>query len=112
MGLSWLGFISVYFLTIRFTNSVITLNSIISIVIICIYNYIFICDVLNKNNNKTFIETFKKYSIIGIPLCIIALVFSFASAVPVSSFGIALFWGVALMAIYNLVITKNLRDEN
>lgn len=112
MSISWIGFISAYLLLLKFTNSVITMNSIISIIIICAYDYIFLCNLLSKKNNKSFGETLKRFIIIGIPLCIISLAFSFAGILTVSSFGIALFWGIALMVLYNLVITKNLHDEN
>ena len=112
MGISWLGFISTFLLLLRFTNSMITMNSVISIIIVCIFDYIFLCDLLNKKNTNTFNEKLKKYCIIGIPMYLIAIIFSFASTVTVSSFGIALFWGLVLMIAYNFVITKNLRDED
>ena len=111
MGISWLGFISTFLLLLRFTNSMLTMNSVIAIIIICIFDFIFLCELLSKKNSQTFNEKLKKYCIIGIPMCLIAIVFAFANVVTISSFGIALFWGLALMVAYNFVITKNLRDE-
>ena len=111
MGISWLGFISLFLLILRFTNSIISMNGIIGIIIVCIFDYIFLNAVLHNKQNKTFNEILTNYSIIGIPLYIVAIVFSFASMVPVSSLGIVMFWGSVLMIAYNFVITKNLLDE-
>ena len=109
-GISWLGFIAFYLLILRFTNSIITMNSIIAIMIVCVFNYIFLVSMLSNKENKSFVEVLKRYIILGIPMFIIALVLTFASMTPVSSFAIALFWGCALMIAYNYIITKNLYD--
>ncbi len=111
MGASWLGFIATYLIVLRFTNSVISMNSIIGIAIICIFEYLFLNAVLHNKHNSTFNKILANYSIIGIPMYIIAIAFSFASIIPVSSFGIVLFWGSALMPAYNFIITKNLYSE-
>ena len=110
MGIAWLGFISAFLLVLRLTNSIISYNSIIAIIFTCIFEFIFVHAILNNKDNKEFNEIAKSFSIIGIPICIVAIIFTFASLVPVSSFGIALFWGSALMIAYNIVITKNLYD--
>ncbi|MBR6033396.1 MAG: hypothetical protein IKP28_01395 [Clostridia bacterium] len=111
IGISWIGFIGMFLLLIRYSNSVITINSIVGMVVICIYQYVFLNAVLSNKQNRSFKEILAKYSIYAIPLYIIAVIFTFASKLAVNSFGMALFWGSAIMAVYNLLITKNLIDE-
>ncbi len=111
VGLSWIGFIGLYLLVLRYTNSIITINSIIGILVICIYQYILLNAILHNKFNRSFKEILTKYAINAIPMFVIAIIFTFASKSVVSSFGIVLFWGSAIMAIYNLIITKNLIDE-
>ena len=110
ISIAWLGFISTYMLLLRFTNSVISMNSIIAIILICASDFIFLHSVLRNKENKSFIDLLKRYAIIGIPMYIFAFILSFASTIPVSSFAIALFWGCVLMFVYNYIITKNLYD--
>ena len=111
LGLSWIGFIACLLLVLRFTNSIISLNSIVATVIICVFDYIFLNAILHNKKGRAFKEIMVNYAMIGIPMYIIAVVFTFARMTTVSSFGIALFWGSILMMIYNLVITKNLHED-
>ena len=41
----------------------------------------------------------------------ISFIFAFSGMIVVSSFGIALFWGVAIMMAYNFVVTKTLVED-
>jgi hypothetical protein len=50
----------------------------------------------------------KDFTLKAIPLFIIAIVFSFINLTSTSSFGMVMFWGLTLIEIYNLIITKNL----
>ena len=51
-------------------------------------------------------ETYKHFFTRTIPICIMSIAFSFAKWIPISSFGMILFWGLAIIAIYNISITK------
>ena len=43
-----------------------------------------------------------------IPIAILAITFCFMGWIPTSSFGMVMFWGITLIIIYNLLVTKNL----
>lgn len=110
-GISWIGFIASFLLIIRYTNSVLSLNSVVGIVIVCVFDYIFLNAALHNKSGKTFNEVMINYGVIGIPMYIVAVIFTFASIVPISSLGIVLFWGSILMAAYNLFVTKQILEE-
>ena len=62
--------------------------------------------------NKATVETYKKFFNIVLPICILSIVFCFVKWVPISSFGMILFWGFVIIAIYNAVITRSLLKVN
>lgn len=109
-GISWIGSLAVLLLVIRYTNCIISANSLVAIAIIYVFEYIFLNAVLNNKQGKTFNEIIIHYTILAIPMYIIALVFAFGNTIPVSSFGMVLFWGSVLMFAYNVLVTKNLID--
>ena len=53
-------------------------------------------------------ETYKEFFITILPICIAVITFCFAGWTPISSFGMVMFWGIVLIAIYNFIITNNL----
>lgn len=116
-GIAYIGLTATYLLLIRYTNVIISIESIFGIAIMLILNYIFTFMLLNnikikedKENivNKSIIETYTKFFIRIIPICIMTVAFCFIKWIPISSFGMISFWGLALIAIYNAVITRNL----
>lgn len=109
-GISWIGFVAVVLLVLRYTNSIITANTLIAIAIVTVFNYIFMNALLHNKEEKRWKEIWLHYAILGIPMYIIAIVFSFGTILPISSFGIALFWASATMLIYNSVVTKNILE--
>ena len=103
-----IGFIALLNLVIRYTEVYVTLNSIIAFISVIILNYIFMILLLlehNKNEilKEAFLNTMKKYYLTIIPICIIALVFTFVSNIIISSIGMILFWGLFIQAIYNAI---------
>ena len=58
--------------------------------------------------NEVVLNTYKEFFIKLIPIIIISIVFCFASWTNLSSFGMIMFWGLVLIAIYNVLITKTL----
>ncbi len=110
-GIAFVGYIATYLLIVRYTNSFVTVNSIIAIIIACVYNYIFIVNILRNKSSETFNENYTKYAISGIPMYVISIIFAFSKMTVVSSFGTALFWGSILMLAYNYVITKSLLED-
>lgn len=113
-GISYVGLVALYLLLIRYANVVISIESIFGILTILILNYIFTVMILNnieKNNNivnKATLETYKKFFGRIIPICLITIVFCFIKWIPISSFGMITFWGLIMIATYNVVITRSL----
>lgn len=116
-GISYVGLAAIYMLLIRYANVTISIESIFGIIIMLILNYIFTLILLNnikkiskdkKENivNKATIETYKKFFVRIIPICIMVIAFCFVKWIPISSFGMISFWGLAIIAIYNAIITR------
>ena len=118
-GISYIGLTALYLLLIRYTNVIISIESIFGVTIVMILNYIFIFKLLENIKkiskekaenivNKAIIETYKRFFSRVIPICIIAIVFCFVKWIPMSSFGMILFWGLVIIVIYNILITRNI----
>ena len=122
-GIAYVGLSAVYMLVVRYTNVTISIESIAGIIIVLILNYIFTTMFLNKIEElnkekaenimkKATGETYKKFYLRIIPICIMAIAFSFIKWVPISSFGMITFWGIVIIAIYNAIITRYLLKAN
>lgn len=116
-AISYLGLASIFVLLIRYANVVLSLEGIFGIVVILVLNYLFVNKLLSKLKEETLSkdivnsktkETYKQYFIKIIPIIIAIITFCFAGWEPISSFGMIMFWGVALIAVYNIIITSNL----
>ena len=118
-GFAYIGLVAIYLLIIRYTNVAISLEGAYGILVILILNYIFINMLLKKIKNQSKKptkeevnlaekETFKEFFIKIVPICIAIIVFCFVQWTPISSFGMVMFWGIALIAIYNYIVTDSL----
>lgn len=106
-GISLIGYIAILTLVLRYTNVVITINGIIALVLSTILNYILILKLLNSEK-ETYKKEILKFILTLVPVFIIAVVFTFNNWLPIFSFGMIMFWGVAISLIYNLTITRAL----
>lgn len=104
-AISYIGFIALYLLILRYTNVVISIEGIFGIGMILVLNYIFLYQLLAKENKK---EVYKKYFITILPIIIMVIAFCFIKWIPIASFGMVMFWGILLIAIYNAIVTNNL----
>lgn len=118
-GFAYIGLSALYMLLVRYANVVISIESIFGIIIMLILNYIFTFMLLVKINinikekkenivNKATIETYTKFFNRIIPICIMIIAFCFVKWIPISSFGMIAFWGLAMIAVYNAVVTRAL----
>ena len=116
---SYVGLMSILLLVIRYANVVLSMEGIFGIAIVLILNYIFVNKFLNKlkDNRKDLSkeevikankETYKEFFIRIIPVIIMVIAFSFVQWTPISSFGMVMIWGIALIAAYNVIFTNNL----
>ena len=122
--LASLGFMilsALYALIIRYTTVMISIEGIFGIALTLIINYIFVNKLLSKINeykkdeklknvvlDKATNATYKEIFLRIIPICIMVVSFCFINWVPISSFGMTAFWGILLIAVINILITKNL----
>lgn len=118
-GIAYIGLAAIYMLIVRYTNVTISIESIFGIIVTLILNYIFTTKLLenikeiNKTENENIVnkstkETYKKFFIKIIPICIMVIAFCFIKWIPISSFGMITFWGLTIIAIYNVAITRTL----
>lgn len=118
-GISYIGLSALYLIAIRYTNVTISIDSIFAIGIILILNYIFtnmlLSDIRKMNDSKvenavgkSVSETYKKFFMRIIPICVVVITFCFANWIPMNSFGMTAFWGIVIIAIYNAIITNGL----
>ncbi len=117
-AVSLIGFVALLLLVLRYTNVTLTMEGMIAIVIAVVLDFIFIVYLLNlikRQDSKTAAEashTFKEALIktlfIFIPVAITAIILCFAGWLPIYSFGMVAFWGVLLIVLYNLIITRTL----
>ena len=109
---AYVGLASIFLILIRYANVILSLEGIFGIVIILILNYLFINKLLSKYKKETdsdkLKETYKEFFIKIMPICIAVITFCFISWAPISSFGMVMFWGILLIAVYNFIITNQL----
>ena len=112
-SISCLGFIALLSLLIRYTNVMITIEGIGAIILAVIFNIKLNQMMLNKTKimdvvSEAVTSSYKELFIKLVPVMIITIVFCFSGWTNLSSFGMIMFWGLVLMAIYNIVVTKTL----
>lgn len=115
--ISYIGYIAVLLLIVRFTNLVITLEGIGAVLALGVLNYVVLIYLLNKlskaeQNIAEYKNVFNKSILTTIfalvPAMIIGIVLCFAMWLPAYSFGTIIFWGLLIMPIYNLLIIRTL----
>ena len=111
--ISYMGYVAILLLALRIFNIVITLEGICAVVVSMILNYILLAYLLNTLKKVDFVEyksTFNKaflsIILVLVPILIIGVVLCFAAWMPAFSFGTVLFWGILIMMLYNVSITK------
>jgi preprotein translocase subunit SecD len=114
-SISYAGLVAVFLLLIRYTNVEITLQGLVSALLVFIFNYVFTYILLKKNKQykddedvNVMKETCKEFVLKAMPVLVLSIVFCFANWQPISSFGMLMFWGLALILIYNVIVTKSL----
>lgn len=110
-AISYIGLASLLMLTIRYTNVVVSIEGIFGIAIIFILNYILVNKLVSnikKEDKQTYKEIYKEFFIKILPIIIMVITFCFTEWIPISSFGMVMFWGIALIALYNIIVTNNL----
>ena len=113
--ISFIGLASLFLLLIRYTNVNISIQGILGIALTLVLNYVFIYKLISKIQNvklkelsvsNKIKETYKEFFVRILPIVIAVIVFCFAGWATISSFGMVMFWGIILIAIYNAIVTN------
>lgn len=119
-AISYVGLFSLLMLLIRYTNVVLSIEGLVAIALVLILEYIFINRILTKikqeskgKMNRAIIkeaikDTYKEFFVTIIPIAIAIITFCFAKWTSIGSFGMVMFWGISLIAIYNFAIVGSL----
>ena len=104
VSISSIGLLSILLLLLRYANVNISIEGIGGIILILIINFIIIQKMLKETKNIDYKELLLKL----VPIIIITIVFCFSNWSNLTSFGMVMFWGLILIAVYNLTVTKTL----
>lgn len=113
-AISMVGYLALYLIMIRFTDTIISLEAFAAIAISAILEFIFVKSTAKmikenpENANKQINKKLLKHASIQIPLYLMAIVFVFVEWETIKSFGIALFWGLLVYAAYNYFVAKTI----
>lgn len=105
-----IGYAALLLLVIRYTNVIVTLEGAIGLAISIIMNYVLVYMILRgmKEEEWKFGKTLLKFFLITIPIYVFAVVFSFIPYTNISSLGMNLFWGSAILYLYNCLFTNTM----
>ena len=113
--ISFIGYIDVLLIAVRIFNLTITLEGISGILISIILNYILLVYILQTLKNMPKDENEYKIAynksmlsmlLVLVPSLIIGIVLCFVTWLPAFSFGTMIFWGIFIIALYNISITR------
>ena len=112
-SISFIGFVASFSLLIRYTNVAISIEGISAIIVVMIINLIINREILSKTKrmnlvNEAVKSTYKNIYLKLIPVGILTIVFCLSKWESLSSFGMIMFWGLVLTAIYNVIVTRTL----
>lgn len=113
-ALSVIGFAAILLVVLRYTNVIITIEGMIGIAFTIILDLLLVKIILNeikkgKNVKEVIKENYIKYFAYVIPAVVImAITFSFINVAGIASLGMTMFWGIALIAVYNIIITRTM----
>lgn len=99
------GFIAALLIVLKYTKVIITLEGMIGIIVSVIINYLFVYMLLSNVYKESIKKLLIKFTIPLIPIFAISVIFTFATALNLSSLGMVMFWGLSIMYIYNMIFT-------
>ena len=112
-SIACIGFISILSLLLRYTNVLISIEGIGAIILIIAINLKLNQTILSKIQKMNMVDEatnsiYKDMFLKLVPIMIISIVFCFSGWTNLSSFGMVMFWGLVLIAVYNITVTKAL----
>lgn len=112
-SISCIGFIALLSLVLRYTNVIITIEGIGAIILVILLDLKLSQMMLNKTKilnvvSEAVKSSYKELFLKLVPIMIVSIVFCFSGWTNLSSFGMIMFWGFILIAVYNIIVTKTL----
>ena len=112
-SISCIGFIALLSLVLRYTNVIITIEGIGAIILTILIDLKLSQMMLNKTKilnvvSEAVKSSYKELFLKLVPIMIVSIVFCFSGWTNLSSFGMIMFWGFILIAVYNIIVTKTL----
>ena len=112
-SISCIGFIALLSLVLRYTNVIITIEGIGAIILVILIDLKLSQMMLNKTKilnvvSEAVKSSYKELFLKLVPIMIASIVFCFSGWTNLSSFGMIMFWGFILIAVYNIIVTKTL----
>ena len=111
-AISYVGLVALLLLTIRYANVMLSIEGILAVLVVLILNYIFTNKLLSLmktlDKKEAIKQTYKNFFIRTIPIIIMSIVFCFISWTAINTFGMVMFWGITLIALYNFIVTGTL----
>lgn len=104
VGISMVGFTSTLLLILRYANVSVSVDGIAALILIAEIDIRISQLILYEGRNIDYKNIFLDL----VPVIIISLVFCFAEWASLSSFGLIMFWGLLLIVLYNMTVTKTL----
>ena len=104
LSLSLIGYAALLLIAVRYFNVEISIGAIIALIFSIGLDYAMTISILNKNSIS---KATKKYCKILIPTLMISIVLTFNNM----TIGPALFWGLLIMILYNISVTKLLIED-
>ena len=110
-GILNVGFFALIILVVKYTDVIITLNSVFALICAVAINvafmYLYLTKVkLGDNRKEAYIDVVKKVYLSIVPMMIIAVIFACMGNAVVASIGTMLFWGILLQFIYSFVAIR------
>ena len=110
-SISCIGFIALLSLVLRYTNVIITIEGIGAIILTILIDLKLSQMMLNKTKilnvvSEAVKSSYKELFLKLVPIMIVSIVFCFSGWTNLSSFGMIMFWGFILIAIYNIIVTE------
>ena len=107
-SIAYIGFLALDLLIVRYTNVLISIESIVTAVIVLAMNYLFVYELLKTDKNTKTLDLFKSQILKSFPIVLTGVIFAFTKFTKLSTCGMVIFWGVTLSFIYNYILTINM----
>lgn len=110
-ALCFIAFTSIYLILLRIFNVTIAMEGFVGGIIVLALNYLINLKLIKiEHNNKEYYKEYLDVIMKVLPIFAISILFVFIPIIAISSLGMVMFWGIMLILLYNMTITKHILD--